>query len=258
MVKGLYTAYTGMIIEQKKMDRLTNNLANADTNGFKKEGMTATSFADQLAIRIKDTSSMLVPKKMGDITFGAKVGETYIDWSIGSFQVTDNMHDFAIEGNGFFRISYTDKAGQTSVKYTRDGAFAVDRDGYMRTKDGDYVLNQAGGRIQIDPSQEFTIDSQRNLLQNGQIVGNIGVVDIADYSFLQEYGENMYDLVEGGQEVNTNTAVIQGALEKSNMNVVDEMVEMITVARAYEANQKMIQTIDTTIEKAVNQIGKVG
>ncbi len=258
MVKGLYTAYTGMIIEQKKMDRLTNNLANADTNGFKKEGLTATSFADQLAYRIKDTSSMLLPKGMGDITFGAKVGETYIDWSIGSFEVTDNMHDFAIEGNGFFRISYTDKQGQTSVKYTRDGAFAVDRDGVLRTKDGDYVLNQEGGRITIDPNQEFSVDPYRNIIQNGQIVGNIGVVDIADYNFLQEFGENMYDLVEGGQEVPSNTAVIQGALEKSNMNVVDEMVEMITVARAYEANQKVIQSIDSDIERAVNQVGRVG
>jgi flagellar basal-body rod protein FlgG len=258
MVKGLYTAYTGMIIEQKKMDRLTNNLANADTNGFKKEGLTATSFADQLAYRIKDTSSALIPRGIGDITFGAKVGETYIDWSIGSFDVTDNMHDFAIEGNGFFRISYTDKQGQTSVKYTRDGAFAVDRDGVFRTKDGDYVLNQAGGRITIDPNQPFSIDGQRNIIQNGQIVGNIGVVDIADYNFLQEFGENMYDLVEGGQEVATDTAVIQGALEKSNMNVVDEMVEMITVSRAYEANQKVIQAVDGTIEKAVTQVGKVG
>ena len=258
MVKGLYTAYTGMVIEQKKMDRLTNNLANADTNGFKKEGMTATSFADQLAIRIKDTSSMLTPKGIGDITFGAKVGETYIDWSIGSFHVTDRMQDFAIEGNGFFRISYTDKAGNTSIKYTRDGAFSVDQQGIFRTKDGDYVLNQQGGRIQIDPNNEFSVDPQRNIWQNGQIVGNIGVLDIADYSFIQEYGENMYDLVEGGQEIATDTALVQGALEKSNMNVVDEMVEMITVSRAYEANQKVIQAVDDTIGIAVTQVGKVG
>ena len=84
------------------------------------------------------------------------------------------------------------------------------------------------------------------------------IIDSEDYNFLQEFGENMYDLVEGGQEVATDTAVIQGALEKSNMNVVDEMVEMITVSRAYEANQKVIQAVDGTIEKAVTQVGKVG
>ena len=201
---------------------------------------------------------MLLPKGMGDITFGAKVGETYTDWSIGSFHVTDRQEDFAIEGPGFFRIEYTNKQGETSVKYSRDGAFSVDLNGFLRTKDGDYVLNQAGGRIQIDPNENFSIDGQRNIIQNGQIRGNIGVVDIADYNFLQEYGENMWDLVEGGQEVATNTALVQGALEKSNANVVDEMVEMITVTRAYEANQKLIQTIDGDLERAVTQVGRVG
>ena len=80
MVKGLYTAYMGMTIEQKKMDRLTNNMANVDTNGYKKEGMAATSFADQLAFRIKDTSSYNLPRSMGEITFGAIVGENYMNW----------------------------------------------------------------------------------------------------------------------------------------------------------------------------------
>ena len=87
-------------------------------------------------------------------------------------------------------------------------------------------------------------------------MGQIGVVDFADYNFLAKYGENMYDLVEGGQVQQSNAQISQGTLEMSNVNVVSEMVEMINVTRAYEANQKIIQTIDSTLEKAVNSIGK--
>lgn len=264
MVKGLYTAYTGMIIEQKKMDTLTNNMANSDTNGFKKEGMTATSFADQLAFRIKDTSSYNLPRGMGDITFGAKVGETYTNWDSGSFKVTDNKADFAIEGRGFFAISYTNKQGETSIKYTRDGAFAVNRDGYLVTKDGDFVLTQAGAqnsdsnqRVQIDPTKDYSVDEFGNIYQDGAVAAQMGVIDFEDYNFLEKYGENFYEPVEGATIIESDAGILEGVIETSNVNVVDEMVEMITVTRAYEANQKLIQTIDGDLERAVTQVGRV-
>ena len=136
MVKGLYTAYTGMINEQKRLDVLSNNLANADTNGYKKEGTTSQTFADELAIKIKDTSSYGLAQKLGTISMGVHIGETYTDYSTGSFKVTDNSTDFAIKGDGFFAIAYTDKQGNSSVKYTRDGAFTVNTQGYLVTKDG--------------------------------------------------------------------------------------------------------------------------
>ena len=146
MVKGLYTAYTGMINEQKRLDVLSNNLANADTNGYKKEGTTSQTFADELAIKIKDTSSYGLAQKLGTISMGVHIGETYTDYSTGSFKVTDNSTDFAIKGDGFFAIAYTDKQGNSSVKYTRDGAFTVNTQGYLVTKDGDYVLNANDAR----------------------------------------------------------------------------------------------------------------
>ena len=142
MVKGLYTAYTGMLNEQNRMDIMTNNLANADTNGYKKEGSTAQTFADTYAIKIKDTSAYNIPRRIGDISLGVHIGETYTNYDQGSFEVTDNPADLALAGDGFFAISYTNKQGETSVKYTRDGAFTVNKDGYLVTKDGDYVLNQ--------------------------------------------------------------------------------------------------------------------
>lgn len=268
MVKGLYTAWTGMVNEMNRLDVITNNLANADTNGYKKEGATAESFETQLAMRIKDSS---VPtwraKRLGDVNMGVKIGETYTDYDQGSFKVTDNKYDCAIDGNGFFAVSFTDKAGNTSVKYTRDGAFTISTDGYLRTKDGDFVLNQNGAQngdpaannyIQLDPNLDFTINKAGFIYQNDQLVGQLGLVDFDNYDFLSKYGENMYDLVDGGQVIPADANIEQGYIEASNVKVVDEMVTMITIARAYESNQKMIQTFDTMLDKAVNQVGRVG
>ena len=226
MVKGLYTAYTGMINQQNRMDVLTNNLANSATNGFKKEGSTSQSFDETLAIKIKDTSAYRLPKALGDVTLGVKVGECYTDYDQGSFRVTDNVYDMAIDGDGFFAISYTNKAGETSVKYTRDGAFTVNQQGYLVTKDGDFVLNQAAaqagnpgqaGYIQLNPNLPVVVDENGNYFQNDVLMGQIGVVDFADYNFLAKYGENMYDLVEGGQVQQSNAQISQGTLEMSNV-----------------------------------------
>lgn len=264
MVKGLYTAHTGMVNEQKRLDVLSNNLANADTNAYKKEGTTSQTFADELAIRIKDTSYSKNAKQLGTISMGVHIGETYTDYSQGNYKVTDNQTDFAINGNGFFAVSFTDKAGNTSVKYTRDGAFIVNTQGYLVTKDGDYVLNQNGAtnsdpnaRIQVDPTQGLIVKTDGSIYQNDILVGEIGVIDFADYNYIQKYGENLYDLAEGGTLIESEALIDQGYIETSNVNIISEMVNMITITRAYESNQKIIQTMDNTLDIAVNQLGRV-
>ncbi len=266
MVKGLYTAYTGMIEEMRRMDVMTNNLANADTTGFKKEGTVNQSFDEQLALRIKDSADIVPAKRLGDVSLGVKVGETYRDYSQGSFYVTDNPYDVALDGEGFFAIEFRSKNGETSVKYTRDGAFTVDRNGYLMTKDGDYVLNANGARntaggqanyVRVDPNQDVTIDTDGSVYQNNVRVAQIGLVDFADYNYLEKYGENLYNMVPGGQMRESNARIEQGCLEMSNVNVVTEMVNMITITRAYEANQKIVTTIDETLDKAVNSVGQV-
>lgn len=266
MVKGLFTAYTGMVEEQRRLDVVSNNLANAATNGYKKEGITSQSFSDELAVKIKDTSSYNLNRRIGRMSLGTHVGETYTDYSQGSYDETGNETDLALAGDGFFALSFTDKAGNTSVKYTRDGAFTLNAQGYLVTKDGDYVLNANGAMnsdpgqanyIQLDPNQTFTVNELGQIYQNGALRGQIGVVNVADTNYLEHYGENMYQLVDGGQVVVSNATVNQGFIEMSNVNVVNEMVDMITIARAYQAGQKMINAIDETLDKAVNQVGKV-
>lgn len=266
MVKGLYTAYTGMRNEMKRLDVLANNLANADTYGYKKEGTTSHSFESELAVRIKDSSSYGMNKKLGNITYGVRLGETYTDWESGSFKVTDNTSDLALSGKGFFAVAFTDKNGNTSVKYTRDGAFSVDTEGYLVTKDGDHVLNATGAQnsdanqnnwVRIDSNANFSVNSLGYVIQNERLVSTIGVVDIDNYDYIRKYGENLYELTPGGNVIASNAEVEQGMLETSNVKVVSEMVNMITIQRAYEAGQKVITSVDGTLDKAVNQVGKV-
>ena len=107
MLKGLYTAYTGMIQEQKRMDTLANNLANADTTGFKKEGLTSQSFDTVLVDKIRDDSDPYrYARRIGPANPGVKIGESYTDFTQGSLQVTDVSMDFALGGPGFFTVDY--------------------------------------------------------------------------------------------------------------------------------------------------------
>ena len=259
MLKGLYTAYTGMINEQHRMDTMTNNLANATTNGFKKEGATSQSFDRVLAYKIKDTSEAAnLPRRLGGISLGVKTGENYVDYSGGPFKVTGNTLDMALAGDGFFTISFTNKAGETSVKYTRDGNFTMTAEGYLVTQDGDFVLNNNGREIRLDPTQEVTVERSGEIYQNDVYVDTIGITDFEDYNYLERYGENFFQPVEGARTIDPeNTTVYSGYLEMANISVVTEMVNMIAIQRQYEANQKVITTYDSTLDAAVNQTGRV-
>jgi flagellar basal-body rod protein FlgG len=276
MVKGLYTAYTGMINEQHRMDVLTNNLANANTNGYKKEGATAQSFKDMLALKIRDvTDAPFTARGLGIINPGVKIGEGYVDWTEGPMKETGNTFDVAIGGYGFFGIEYTnkavnierDQAGQTDIMYTRDGNFTMNKEGVLLTQDGDYVLSKDGGHIDnIDPNLPVEINTKGEIIQDGTVKNTIGVFDFEQtiypdgriaYNNLEHYGENMFIPIDGATAGKGTGQVIAGFLEQSNVSVVDEMVNMIAVQRNYDTNQRMITTIDETLEIAVNQLGKL-
>ena len=257
MVKGLYTAYTGMLNQQNKVDGIANNLANAATTGYKKEGSTSEAFDAVLAYKIKDQTSAFRGKKIGTMNLGVKIGENYGDYSQGAFETTNHTYDLALSGKGFFCIEFTNKSGETSTKYTRDGSFTLNVDGYLVTKDGDYVLDEEGRHIKLDPLSDARIDENGTIFQNDQRVTTIGLEDFEDYNYLEHYGENYYQPVEGATMIEADAKIFEGYLEASNVQVVSEMVELISATRTYESNQKVIQTIDETLDKAVNQLGKV-
>ncbi len=287
MLKGLYTAYTGMINEQHRMDVLTNNLANSTTNGFKKEGTTSQAFDTVLAYKIKDLSEPgNLPRPMATnrpvdeaeannplnenymdkriartgLNLGVKIGENYVDYSEGPIKETGNPLDLALSDRGFFAVQYTNKAGETSIKYTRDGNFTMNRLGYLQTQDGDYVLDEDLQRIQMDPALEVSINRNGDIYQDGELVATICIADFEDYNYLERFGENFFQPVEGAvtlnreeveEEFGTRTQIHAGYLEMANISVVTEMVNMIALQRQYESNQKVITTYDDTLEQAV-------
>lgn len=259
MLKGLYTAYTGMINEQNRMDVLTNNLANADTTGFKKEGATSQSFDSVFVDKLKDDSEYIRQgRRIGTGNPGVKIGESYTDFSQGALQVTDATYDFAIGGKGFFAVEFTNKNDETTTMYTRDGNFDINTDGYLVTTDGDYVLSSSGDKIKLDPNLPLIVDREGNIFQNDVRIDQIGVVDFEDYNYLKHYGENYFTPVEGATEIEDPERIVyQGYLETSNVSIVSEMVEMISVSRQYEANQKLIQTYDSSLDIAVNRLGQI-
>lgn len=257
MVRGLYSAYTGMINQQKRLDTITNNLANASTTAYKREGATARAFNEYLTVKVNDRTTGYITQPIGNMSLGVKIGENYTDYTQGSFKSTENTYDVAIEGNGFFSISFTNKKGEQSIMYTRDGEFTIDSEGALRTKDGDYVQGE-GGDIYIPvEATDVAITSTGEIYADGQYIDKLPVVDFENYDYLKKYGENMYQAIDGAVQTESTALLHQGYLETSNINVVNEMVEMITISRAYESSQKAVQTADAMLDKSVNEVGRV-
>lgn len=258
MLRGLYTAHTGLRNEQNRMDILTNNLANASTVGFKKEGSTSQPFREVLAVKIKDSSVGLgTVQPIGHSRLGVKIGENYTDYTQGSFRITDNTYDLALAGSGFFALEYTDSQGETSTKYTRAGNFTLTQEGYLVNNDGMYVLDTQNRQIQLDTLKDAAIDSTGSIIQDGRQVARIQVTDFEDYDYLEKFGDTFFQPVEGATPMEGSAEVKSGVLEMSNMSVISEMVNMIAVTRAYESNQKIMQTYDESLGIAVSQLGKV-
>lgn len=260
MVKGLYTAFSGMLNEQNRMDIMTNNLANFDTTGFKKEGATSQAFDTLLALKIKDTSeggSGANVKPLGFVDPGVKIGENYTDFSEGSLKETGNTYDLALTDQGFFSVEFTNKNGETSTMYTRDGNFTLTKEGTLVNENGDFVLSNSGAHIRLNPLIPADIRENGAIYQNDRLVATIGVTDFENYDYLERYGENYFTALDGATTKASTAKVYSGYLEQSNVSIVTEMVNMISIARAYESSQKLIQTYDDNLEITVNQLGKL-
>ncbi|MDE7113195.1 MAG: flagellar hook-basal body protein, partial [Acetatifactor sp.] len=210
--------------------------------------------------KIKDTSQAgNLPKRIGNMTLGVKIGENYVDYSEGPLKETGNALDLALSSNGFFTIEYTNKAGETSTKYTRDGNFTMTSQGYLVTQDGDFVLGERGRRIRLDTTQDIRIDRMGNIYQDDEQVASLQITDFEDYDYLEKYGETYFRPLEGARLRNGGgTATVNsGYLEMANVQAVSEMVNLIAITRAYEANQKIIQTYDDSLQIAVTQLGRL-
>jgi flagellar basal-body rod protein FlgG len=137
--------------------------------------------------------------------------------------------------------------------YSRDGSFQMNQEGYLVTKDGDFVLGESGSPIQL-PTDIDTLEVQQNgeIYADGVYVDTFALTDFEDYDYIEAFGENLYRTVDGATETECTATVNQGYTEASNMNVVSEMVEMISIAREYESGQKVINAVDEMLGRMVS------
>lgn len=257
MVRGLFTSYTGMSNEQKRLDIVANNLANSATVGYKKDSVSNQSFDNLLTVKIKDRSEAYNNRPIGIMSPGVKIGEVYTSFDQGSLRQTDNPYHLALEGKGFFQVGVTDQQGNTNIRYTRNGIFTMTRDGHIVDEDGNNLMGESGEIIIPQEAVDVVIDAGGTIYADGILIDTLLISDFEDYNYLRKTADTMFETVEGAIEIPSTSSVIQGYTEQSNVNVVTEMVDMITITRAYEANQKVIQSIDRTLELAANSIGKV-
>ena len=257
MVKGLYSAWSGMANEQKRLDVISNNLANAATVGYKKDGVTNQSFDNLLTLKIKDSSENYNDRAIGSMSLGVKIGEVYTSYDQGSLRSTGNTYDLAIDGNGFFNVSTTDADGNEVVKYTRDGSFTMDQNGRILDVNGNALIGEGGELTVPVDAANVRIDKDGSVYADGEYIDKVKITDFEDYSYLEKQGDSMYLALDGASESQSTASIVQGYTEQSNVNVVSEMTSMIAITRAYEANQKVIQTIDGTLDLAANNVGKI-
>ncbi len=252
MVRGLYTSGWSMLALNKKMDVISNNLANVNTSGYKKDIVALEGFPKILADRIHDNTDIPRGVPVGELSFSNDVGEVYTNFEQGNLVKTDNTLDMSIkdEDRAFFTIS---RPGDNQRYYTRDGSFKLNAYGQLVTAKGYYVLGE-NGIIQLNGS-DFAVYNDGTIIQDGQVIDSLLITQFQDPSTLNKNGENLLTGA-GAQEPFTGT-VVQNVIEQSNVDVIREMVDMIALMRSYEANQRIITSIDETLDRAVNEVGRV-
>jgi len=260
MIRALYTAVSGMITQEAKQDVISNNLSNAETTGYKSDNLAVKKFDDVLIQNYdKISDGKNVPTVIGSLSFGSQLDGTNTSFTQGDLQETDKPTDFAVSGPGFFTVSRPDQLGNSQNYYTRDGNFHVDNQGYLVTNDGDNVMGTNLVTKKLEPikvnNSSISCDSKNNLSLDGKPTYKLEMADFDNYQNLKKIGDNLYSGATPNK--NQNIAVIQNNLERSNVNVTNEMINMMTVMRSYESNQKVIAAVDETLDKAVNELGVV-
>lgn len=250
MLRGLYISATGMVTLQKNMDTVINNMTNAETTGYKQDTFLSRSFRDVLIERINDPSVLRQVREVGPLNYGIHVDEIATSVTQGAMEQTGRSADLALTGNAFFAVQTPQ-----GERYTRAGNFTVNEQGVLCTPAGEPVLGQNG--VLNVGTGDFTVDSTGGVWAGGQQVGALRLVGFEDPTVLRKEGGNLFYAYNANPGQPTDYTVRQGFLETSNVDLSTVMVDMMTVYRAYETNQRMIQMIDSTLDKAVNQVGNV-
>jgi len=278
LIRGLYTGASGMVVQMQHLDAVANNLANVDLSGYKRDTPVDKAFPEILLRRLNDDGVYRFPLGSVDTTplvgrlgTGVEMNEVYTVFDQGPMKQTENPFDLALEGKGFLAVQT--EAGE---RYTRNGSFHLNDEGWLVTKHGEAVLGE-NGPLKLKKNN-FVIDQDGVVWQNAALAGDdrrlvsleenewegmervdrLALVDFQRPRYLKKAGNSFWESTEESGPaqigVQERPKVRQGFLEGANVNVVTEMVLMIEVNRSYEANQKVIQTEDALLGRLVNDV----
>ena len=258
MINSLWISKTGMEAQQMQLDTISNNLANVSTTGFKRSNVAFEDLMYQNLRQVGSASSEQSQLPTGlQLGTGVRVVGTARQFTQGNVQQSSNNLDVAIQGNGFFQVTMPDG----SIGYTRDGSFKINAQGQVVTSNGFAVAN---GITVPANAENLVIRADGNVTasikENGRMVerqiGTLALASFINPAGLEPRGQNMYIETAASGQPNTGTpglngmgSLMQGYLETSNVNVVQELVTMIQTQRAYEMNSKAIQTSDQMLQK---------
>lgn len=221
----------------RELTTIANNIANINTNGFRREG---AMFAEHVKALDNNDPSLSI----------ATMTRRYVDLNPGDITMTGNPLDFAIEGDGFFLVETPN-----GERLTRDGAFSLNPEGELVTSSGARVLDDAGGAIAIPQgATDINAANDGTIFVDGQPIGRLNVVN-ADPAFLTRDGDNAF-FAENGFEAVENPLVRQNALEGSNVNPVAELARLIEVQRTYDSSRNLMQQEDERIKRTVQTLGR--
>ncbi|MGZ3722492.1 MAG: flagellar basal-body rod protein FlgF [Bdellovibrionales bacterium] len=264
--KGIYAAVSGAMAQNSRLDTIANNLANVNTSSFKKDRQV---FSEYLSTYEKPSDVIQVPRvpasiesfydmQGGDNSYVNPAG-TYTNFEQGGLRPTGSPLDLALEGKGFFEVGTP-----AGLRFTRNGSLQVDSNGQLVTKEGHPILKEGTGdpaqRAITVTSRNITISQKGEVFDGGNLLGKLAVVDFAKVDDLQKVGNSYYTLKgnAGSAPLPAQEGrVHQGYMEASNVNVVEEMTDMISANRVFEATQKAIKGHDQMDEKLINVVGKV-
>lgn len=256
MLDGMKMATQGLLAMSARQDIITNNLANAGTVGFRKEGMVISSFTEILN-REMGMSGMTqaggeVSTSGGMEARGILTHRSLTHMEQGSLKETGNPFDLALDdgGKGFFTLQTPE-----GIRFTRAGNFKLSTSGYLVDVNGSFVLGHRGP-IKVEGT-DFEVTNEGIVKVNGKAVDRLLVTTFTDPTQMKKAGDTEFVAEQGGVKATTDFQLKQGYLEMANLNQVQEMVDLMMVMRNFEANQKALQAHDQRLQKAANELGRV-
>ncbi len=249
MLRGLYASYAGMRAMLMRQEVTASNLANANSVGYKQDFAVIQAYPRRELTRVEGGGSAVELGTVGDGRGGSLVGSVRTDFAQGPLKDTGMATDLALEGEGFFVV----RRGNETL-YTRAGNFGVDPQGRLVTAAGDLVLGEDGNPLRVE-GKELTVNSEGSITVDGEARGRLMLVAFDDPASLSKAGEGLF--AGQGARPASGVAVRQGYRESSNVDAVEQMVSMIECFRAYESGQRILQAQDRTLQKLIDQVGKV-